>query len=78
MEIMFITFGVFLLVSLVMSIGVICGKKPIKGSCGGLNSLGLKENCPICGSTSNKKTSNDRSEKSTDELFYDAAKLPRK
>lgn len=32
-----------------MAIGVIVANKPVKGSCGGLNSLGLKEGCEICG-----------------------------
>ncbi|MFW6345636.1 MAG: (Na+)-NQR maturation NqrM [Halomonas sp.] len=32
-----------------MAVGVIVGRKPIAGSCGGLNQLGLKEGCEICG-----------------------------
>lgn len=32
-----------------MAIGVMFGRKPIKGSCGGLGAAGLKQDCEICG-----------------------------
>lgn len=32
-----------------MSIGVILRNKPIKGTCGGLNALGMDTECEICG-----------------------------
>ncbi|ARS54607.1 (Na+)-NQR maturation NqrM [Kushneria konosiri] len=44
-----IVLAVMLLVVGVMSVGVLLGRKPISGSCGGLNNLGLKQGCDICG-----------------------------
>lgn len=32
-----------------LAIGVIMGRKPIQGSCGGLNQLGEKGACELCG-----------------------------
>lgn len=41
------SFAVILLVVAGMSIGVINGRKPISGSCGGLNGAG----CKLCGNS---------------------------
>ena len=32
-----------------MAIGVLSGRSPIKGSCGGMSALGLDTECDICG-----------------------------
>ncbi len=32
-----------------MSIGVMMGRKPIAGSCGGMKALGLETQCEVCG-----------------------------
>jgi len=32
-----------------MAIGVIFGREPIKGSCGGLNNAGVDGECELCG-----------------------------
>lgn len=45
-----ISFVVILLVVVGMAVGVMNGREPIKGSCGGLNRLGMRDGeCPICG-----------------------------
>ena len=32
-----------------MAVGVIFGRGPIKGSCGGLGAVGIDQDCEICG-----------------------------
>lgn len=76
--------GTFLLVVLIvavliagMSVGVIFGRKPISGTCGGIGALGISQSCDICGG-SPQKCEDNRNE--TDEpvvaenLTYDATK----
>jgi hypothetical protein len=41
-------FGLFFLT---MAIGVMMGRKPIAGSCGGLAQVGLNGECKVCGKT---------------------------
>lgn len=41
--------AIFLFIIL-MAVGVMAGREPLKGSCGGLNKLGLRDgDCPVCG-----------------------------
>ncbi len=55
-----LVFVVMLLVVLAMAIGVIMGRKPIAGSCGGIANLGIeKQDCPICGGDPGKCEEND-------------------
>jgi len=44
-----LSFLIMLLVVGGMAIGVIFGRKPITGSCGGMKALGLDVSCEICG-----------------------------
>lgn len=53
--------GTFLLVLLVfgillaaMSVGVMFGRKPISGTCGGISAVGLGGPCEICGGDTSK------------------------
>jgi hypothetical protein len=77
--------GTFLLVLLIvsflvaaMSVGVIMGRKPISGSCGGIGALGLDQACDICGG--NTKKCDEENERITTEtsqaktLAYDATR----
>jgi uncharacterized protein len=48
------SFVILLLVVAGMAIGVIFGREPIKGSCGGLNKAGVDETCELCGGNPNK------------------------
>lgn len=49
-----LTFCILLLVVFGMAVGVIFRGKPIKGSCGGIASLGMGRACDICGGDKNK------------------------
>lgn len=45
-----VCFVAVLLFILLMAVGVMAGREPLKGSCGGLNKLGLRDgDCPVCG-----------------------------
>jgi len=80
--------GTFLLVLFIvvllvaaMSVGVIFGRKPISGTCGGIGALGISSSCDICGGNTQKcKEENERLEseaKSADDLAYDATSADR-
>ncbi|HSH48118.1 MAG TPA: (Na+)-NQR maturation NqrM [Halomonas sp.] len=49
MSTFFIVLAFMLVIMAAMAVGVIMGRRPIAGSCGGLNRLGLKEGCEVCG-----------------------------
>lgn len=74
MTVMLISFAVFILVITGMSVGVIFGKKPLKGSCGGLSSLGLKKDCPVCGGGNDTESVSNIGINQSDHLFYNAVK----
>ena len=48
MEIFIITFIIFLIIILIMSLGVMLMNKNIKGSCGGLNAISGSNKCSVC------------------------------
>ena len=58
MLIWFLAFLVLLLVVAGMAVGVMAGRKPIAGSCGGMANLGIDKVCGICGNDFSKCTSN--------------------
>ena len=73
--------GIFLIVLVfmltmiaAMSIGVILGRKPIAGSCGGMSALGMESSCEICGGDKNKceKESAKTNRGTAAALSYDA------
>ena len=49
-----LTMLLFLVIFAAMAVGVIFSNKPIKGSCGGLNNVGLGGECEICGGNPGK------------------------
>ncbi|WP_096086488.1 (Na+)-NQR maturation NqrM [Agaribacterium haliotis] len=44
-----LAFVVLLVIVCAMAIGVILGRKPISGSCGGMSALGMETECDVCG-----------------------------
>ena len=74
-----LTLIIFGLVIAGMAVGVIFQNKPIKGSCGGLNNIGLGGKCDVCGSDTSKCEDEVDAEVTNDATFdasmaYDAAK----
>lgn len=49
-----VVFAVMVLVVVGMSAGVLAGRKPIAGSCGGIANLGIEKQCSICGGVREK------------------------
>jgi hypothetical protein len=59
-----------------MAIGVILGRAPIKGSCGGLGAVGIEGACEICGGDPQRceEETGDSSKARADESLYYPAK----
>lgn len=79
MGMLFVTLFVMLLVVVGMSVGVLFGRKPLRGSCGGVGAaLGQKDYvCDLCGNDELKcKEINERQEagESFEALAYDATR----
>jgi hypothetical protein len=49
MKILLIVFIGMILFFVLMAVGVLLGRKPISGSCGGMAAVGLEGGCDICG-----------------------------
>lgn len=78
METVFLTFVVLLVVIVGASVGVLMGRKPIKGSCGGVGKAMGEQNyiCPVCGDDPNKcENENEKTAAAkTDDLSYELTK----
>lgn len=45
-----VSVAAILLFVVLMAVGVMGGREPLKGTCGGLNKLGVRDgDCPVCG-----------------------------
>ncbi len=77
MELFLITFLIMAAIVAAMSIGVIAGREPIKGSCGGIGALGIDQSCEICGGDPRRcdeETRDGEVGKSDPDLYYPADK----
>lgn len=70
METFLLTLALVVCLITAMAVGVIFGRKPIAGTCGGLNNMGDKGACDICGGNPNKC---DEANSSRTDLSYDAS-----
>ncbi|MCO4837674.1 MAG: (Na+)-NQR maturation NqrM [Oceanospirillaceae bacterium] len=48
MQTLILSFVVLLLIVAGMAVGVLMGRKPIAGSCGGMTALGMDVACDVC------------------------------
>ncbi len=70
----FFTFLILLLIVAAMAVGVMRGRPPISGSCGGLNRLGIDTECEICGGDPNKcEVEQQEGRRAARTPFYDAS-----
>lgn len=70
-----VVFLAMVLIVGMMAIGVIMGRKPIAGSCGGIANLGIEKECSICGGSREKCEEVNRDPGSDPaDLAYDATK----
>ncbi len=76
MTTLLVVFGVMLAIVAAMAVGVIFGRKPISGSCGGMSAIGMDSACDVCGGDRKKceKESAEAAEKAVQGQFYDATK----
>jgi len=78
-----LAFGFMLFIVVAMAVGVLLGRKPIAGSCGGLSAIGMKSACDVCGGNDevcekeNQKKRAVVNEKGNN-LTYNAADLNKK
>ncbi|MFK8019413.1 MAG: (Na+)-NQR maturation NqrM [Pseudomonadales bacterium] len=74
MTTMLLSFLFFIVVVAAMAVGVLAGREPISGSCGGIAALGLDTECEICGGDPNKCDVEVAKTKVKDDAdFYDAS-----
>ena len=70
-----VVFLAMILVVGMMAVGVIMGRKPIAGSCGGIANLGIEKECSICGGNREKcEEINSDLQAGDESLAYDATK----
>ncbi len=75
MGIFLIVFFFMLTVVLLMAVGLLMGRKPIAGSCGGMSAIGMDTACDVCaGDKTICDTENEKAAKNAmSELAYDAS-----
>jgi len=73
MTTLLLAFFIMLVIVAGMAVGVMFGRKPISGSCGGMKALGMEVSCEICGGNPDRcETGAGQSSSSRRALFYRA------
>lgn len=75
MTVFLISMVVIGLVMAGMAVGVLAGRDPIKGSCGGMGALGIDTACEICGGDPRRcdeETRDGKEGKDNPDLYYRA------
>ena len=68
-----LAFLLMLVLVAAMAVGVLFGRKPISGSCGGMKALGMGVSCEICGGNPQLCESTEQDGRSArPDLFYRA------
>jgi hypothetical protein len=49
-----VVFTFMVIIVVIMAVGVIFGRKPISGSCGGMSAIGMESECDVCGGDKTK------------------------
>jgi len=62
MTTLLLAFAAMLIILGGMAVGVMFGRQPIKGSCGGMSAVGIDAECEICGGNPARCESNDLGE----------------
>ena len=72
----FVSLIAIVLMILFMAVGVLMGKEPLKGTCGGLNRIMGDRDCPVCGGDTTKCESTTSNNQQSDKavLGRDAMK----
>ena len=66
-----LSFVILMTIVAMMAVGVMRGRAPIPGSCGGLNNLGVDGACEICGG--NPVKCEQESAAASDGKYFDAS-----
>lgn len=71
-----VVFAVMMIVVSIMAVGVMFGRKPIAGSCGGMAAVGMESECDVCGGDKSKcdKETKQAARKALADMAYDATK----
>ncbi len=73
MTTLLLAFGAMLTIMGGMAVGVMFGRSPIKGSCGGMSAVGIDAECEICGGNPARCDSFEEAADQPSSLSYDAA-----